>query len=150
MEGGGPNQVQNVTVTQVVRNDDDSCAALGCGGLFAVMVLIGLAVEYWYIAVPVAVILIPLGVYLYIEGGKENQQVPTPAETQMATPGSATPLAEATTTCDSCGTQGLTTVFCPHCGAAQRMSCAGCERTGLTSAFCPDCGSATYKPPTPT
>ena len=47
-------------------------------------------------------------------------------------------------TCAACGKTGITSKFCPDCGAApaSTWTCAACGKTGITSKFCPDCGSA--------
>ena len=51
----------------------------------------------------------------------------------------------------ACGRRGITTNFCPDCGAKKPSAnfgwiCPGCGKTGITSGFCPDCG--TKKPET--
>ena len=56
----------------------------------------------------------------------------------------AVPLAAEGWTC-SCGKTGITSNFCPECGAKKPMNdtwiCPQCGKTGITSKFCPDCGT---------
>ncbi|WP_028061176.1 hypothetical protein [Candidatus Solirubrobacter pratensis] len=135
---------QNVYVTQNNRG----CFS-GCGTAFAVILLIGIAVQYWYVSVALVVIGAAVGVWYYRTqraavaagpvGGAESGRL-------AAAPGNDPAAAR---TCASCGelTAGN---FCSHCGAAQSRTCAGCGKPGLLSAYCPECGAATYTPPTPT
>lgn len=48
--------------------------------------------------------------------------------------------------CDACGAQ-VSGNFCANCGKSRTRTCSGCEQVGLTSDFCPACGAATYEPP---
>lgn len=48
--------------------------------------------------------------------------------------------------CDVCGHQAAGN-FCANCGKARTRTCSGCDQLGLTSDFCPTCGAATYEPP---
>ena len=45
----------------------------------------------------------------------------------------------------ACGKTGITSKFCPECGAAKPVPVVGwtcaCGKTGITSKFCPECGS---------
>ena len=45
----------------------------------------------------------------------------------------------------SCGMSGITSNFCPQCGAKKPMAAAGwtctCGKSGITSNFCPECGA---------
>ena len=48
-------------------------------------------------------------------------------------------------TCNACGKTGITSNFCPDCGAKKlaqptTWDCA-CGKKGITSNFCPDCGA---------
>ena len=48
-------------------------------------------------------------------------------------------------TCSACGKKGITSNFCPDCGAKKvttptTWNCT-CGKTGITSNFCPDCGA---------
>ena len=47
-------------------------------------------------------------------------------------------------TCLECGTKGITSNFCPNCGAkkpvASTWDCPECGTKGITSNFCPNCG----------
>ncbi len=48
-------------------------------------------------------------------------------------------------TCSACGKTGITSNFCPDCGARKftppaTWNCS-CGKTGITSKFCPDCGA---------
>ena len=54
--------------------------------------------------------------------------------------------------CPACGTKGITTRFCPDCGAKKPeppagWDCPECGTKGITSKFCPNCGA---KKPEPT
>ena len=60
---------QNVNVTQVVQNQ--GCMS-GCFTLFAVLAVIGLAVEYWYVSVGVLVVAALAG-WLYWRQQQELQ-----------------------------------------------------------------------------
>ena len=44
-----------------------------------------------------------------------------------------------------CGNSGITSKFCPNCGAKcpedEAWTCANCGKTGITFNFCPDCGA---------
>ncbi len=139
---------QNVNVTQVVQNQ--GCMS-GCFTLFAVLAVIGLAVEYWYISLGLLVVA-GVGGWLYwrhqqeLSAAPESQPLgaPFPAPVGVAAPETA---ATGGRTCSNCGNTGLSGRFCPECGAPQTKTCAGCGQMGLTTAFCPECGSATYWPP---
>ena len=148
--GGGGMAEQNVNVTQVVQNQ--GCMS-GCFTLFAVLAVIGLAVEYWYVSVGVLVVA-AVGGYFYWRHQQElAAAAPAPPLHAQSTVGAAIVSPEETAafakTCASCGMTGLSGKFCPECGAAQTKTCAGCGMSGLASAFCPECGSATYWPPVP-
>ncbi len=54
--------------------------------------------------------------------------------------------------CIACGTKGITSKFCPECGAKKPeapagWNCPSCGLQGITSKFCPECG--TKKPEAP-
>ena len=122
----------------------------GCGTVFAVLLLVGLAVEYWYVSVGVAVVAVGVGVW-YL---RQRELAALHSEAQPAVLGrspATSPSAAATdaVTCAGCGAASGATAFCAHCGTARTKTCAGCGMTGLLSEFCPDCGSATYAPPSP-
>ncbi len=70
---------QNVNVTQVVQNQ--GCMS-GCFTLFAVLAVIGLAVEYWYVSVGVLVVAALAG-WLYWRQQQELQ----PASDRLRLPG---------------------------------------------------------------
>ena len=57
----------------------------------------------------------------------------------------AAPAADGAWTCAACGATGITSKFCPECGAKkpedQTWACAACGATGITSRFCPECGA---------
>lgn len=46
--------------------------------------------------------------------------------------------------CKECGTVGITSNFCPNCGAKKQVietwTCPKCGASEITSKFCPDCG----------
>ena len=51
----------------------------------------------------------------------------------------------------SCGTNGITSAFCPSCGSKKPESttawtCPTCGKSGLSSVFCPDCGTKKISP----
>ena len=56
-------------------------------------------------------------------------------------------------TCPACGKAGITTKFCPDCGArkpepaADTWDCPDCGTKGITSRFCPNCGAKKPEPP---
>jgi hypothetical protein len=124
----------------------------GCGTVFAVLLLVGLAVEYWYISVGVLVVGIAAAAWHYFDQrqklGAGHQAVParaTRSPQSVAAPAAHSPSG----VCAGCGAADVNTAFCAHCGRAQSKTCAGCGVTGLHSQFCPDCGSATFTPPSP-
>jgi hypothetical protein len=122
----------------------------GCGTVFAVLLLIGLAVEYWYIAVPLAVV--GAGLAIWNHNREQKLEQGSPAQAPAAANRVVAPVAAATaaaTVCANCGERDVKSAFCPSCGLAQTATCAGCGRTGLQSSYCPGCGSATYIPPPP-
>ena len=47
-------------------------------------------------------------------------------------------------TCPGCGQTGITSKFCPNCGAKKPepdvWDCPDCGTAGITSKFCPNCG----------
>lgn len=48
--------------------------------------------------------------------------------------------------CPECGRTGITTNFCPDCGAKRPViktgwDCPNCGKSGITTNFCPDCGT---------
>jgi hypothetical protein len=134
---------QTINVTQIQKNE--GCMS-GCGTLFAVALLLGLAIEYWYISVGLAVLGAGIGFYLWQQRQGEVSTGPPAASvvTAAAVPAELAPRER----CENCGLD-VSGNFCGHCGAARRRTCAGCGRHGLTSSFCPECGSATYQPPVP-
>jgi len=129
---------QTINVTQIQKNE--GCLG-GCGTIFAVTLLIGLAVEYWYVALAAAVV--GAGIAFYLWQQQPQAVLPGPQDAEHYQP-----ISQASATCGACGHQ-VATHFCGYCGLAQTRTCAGCGRRGLTSSFCPDCGSATYQPPAP-
>lgn len=53
----------------------------------------------------------------------------------------------------ACGASGITSRFCPDCGAPKPMpaendtwTCSACGASGITSRFCPDCGASKPMP----
>lgn len=116
----------------------------GCGTIFAALLLIGLAVQYWYISAGVAVIGIAAAIWHY----RQRQLTAVAVGEETAGPPGQTASAPGSRVCEHCGATGVTTAFCAECGHPQTKTCAGCGATGLLSQFCPDCGAATYTPPT--
>ncbi|HEX6020375.1 MAG TPA: hypothetical protein VFZ00_00170 [Solirubrobacter sp.] len=131
---------QNVYVTQ--NNTNRGCMS-GCGSVFAVALVIGLAVQYWYISAALVVIGVGAAVWYYRTQHNQGPAAPTPTAIRPA------PAPALAGTCEQCGasTNGN---FCANCGAAQTRTCTHCGARGLTSPYCPQCGAATYTPPTPT
>jgi hypothetical protein len=128
--------------TIVVTQKNESCLG-GCGTVFGVLLLIGLAVEYWYVAVPIAVVAIGAALWYH-----SNQPAPVSAAAPIpAAPASGALGVLNAGPCPRCG-QHSTGNFCQHCGSARGLTCSGCERHGLDSPFCPHCGAATFAPPT--
>jgi predicted RNA-binding Zn-ribbon protein involved in translation (DUF1610 family) len=136
---------QNIYVTQTNNNSSSGCFS-GCGTTFGVLLLIGIAVKYWYVSLALVVAACAVGVWYYrTHELPDGDQAPVP----VAAPVAASAAIPATRVCASCGQQAAGN-FCPNCGASQTRSCSHCGKRGLESAYCPDCGSATYEPPTPT
>ena len=127
--------------TIVVTQKNESCLG-GCGTAIGVVLLIGLAVQYWYIALPIAVIGIGAAVWYH-----SNQPAQMPAAPTPAAPAGPALGALGAGPCPRCG-QRSTGNFCEHCGSARGLTCSGCERHGLDSPFCPHCGAATFVLPT--
>ncbi len=71
-----------------------------------------------------------------------------PAAPAAPAPGSATPAGD-TWDCPECGHKGITSRFCPDCGAKKpepkpagdAWDCPDCGTKGITSRFCPNCGA---------
>jgi hypothetical protein len=122
--------------TIIVNQKNQGCMG-GCGTVFGVVLLIGLAVQYWYISLAVVCIAGGAGVW-YLQN--------RPTVAGAGEPGRVAANAKASA-CSHCGA-AVAGNFCAECGTASTRSCSGCGRRGLMSSFCPDCGSATYLPPT--
>jgi hypothetical protein len=54
---------QTIIVTQDSSNDGGGCLG-GCGTLLGVMLVVGLLVKCWYVAVPVAVLAVGVAIWL--------------------------------------------------------------------------------------
>lgn len=116
--------------------------------------MLGLAIEYWYVSVGVAVLAIGFAVYWFGFRAREAVEAaePSPAigggggASRVTSTGPARPSSQ-DAVCENCGAAGPGGLFCPDCGAAQALTCSGCGQRGLSSPFCPECGSATYKHP---
>ena len=76
---------QTIIVTQ--NNSNDGGCLSGCGTVFALMLVVGLVVTYWYVAVPVAVVAVGIGVWLW-----SRQPAPTRWPSRAAIPVAAGPL----------------------------------------------------------
>jgi hypothetical protein len=126
---------QQIFITQ--NNTQKGCFS-GCGTFVGVVLLIGLAVEYWYVSVGVAVIAAAVGLW-YWRTHATRPEVSPPGHDEINA---------AAATCANCGTSTVGN-FCSSCGAAQGRTCAGCGQRGLTSPYCPECGAATFVPPVP-
>jgi hypothetical protein len=133
---------QQIHITNVQKNE--GCLS-GCGTIFAVALLAGIAIEYWYVSVGLAVLAVAAGIYWY-KIRKQPALPSTPGTSAIQEPDTTT---TGSRTCHDCGSKHAGTGFCPDCGAAQHSVCSGCGRTGLQSPYCPECGAATYRPPTP-
>ena len=80
-------------------------------------------------------------------------------QTQPVTSSPAAPTASASSAdtwdCTACGCKGITSKFCPDCGAPKpapqsatdTWDCPACGCKGITSKFCPDCGAKKPEPP---
>lgn len=66
--------------TVIVTQKNGGCLS-GCGSLFAVLVVIGLAIEYWYIAIAVAAVAACVGVWYW---RRQPQVAAAPATTAVA------------------------------------------------------------------
>ncbi len=83
-------------------------------------------------------------------GGMFGQNAPA-AASAAAQPA---PTAD-TWDCPECGHKGITSRFCPDCGARKpepkpavdAWDCPQCGHKGITSRFCPDCGMKKPEPP---
>lgn len=65
---------------------------------------------------------------------------------QQAAPAPGQAAAAGSWDCPACGQKGITTNFCPTCGAkkptpAESWDCPACGQKGITSNFCPNCGA---------
>ena len=67
-------------------------------------------------------------------------------------PAPAAPVADGWN-CPSCGRGGITSKFCPDCGAkkpepkrADTWDCPSCGAKGISSKFCPECGTKKPEP----
>ena len=127
---------QNIYVTQT--NTNQGCFG-GCGTAFAVVLLVGIAIQYWYVSLALAVVGSGIGLWYY-----RTQQNELSRRERHAV---ASPLS-GPHSCENCG-HPVTGNFCAHCGTAQNRTCAHCGKTGLSSPYCPDCGAATFAPPAP-
>jgi ribosomal protein L32 len=134
---------QHINVTQIQKNE--GCLS-GCGTLFAVAVVLGLAIQYWYISAAVAVLAIGFAVYWF--GFRERPALETAGHAAVG-PAPSEAVRPSGNRCENCGATGVTSLFCPECGAAQTLTCSGCGKKGLSSTFCPECGSATFRHPAP-
>ena len=100
----------------------------GCGTLIVVLLVAGLIIERWEIALVVAVAALAVAWIVWQVNTHNAATAPDDAPSERA--------------CARCGS-AVTTPFCPSCGAARGRLCAGCGRDDLSSAYCPDCGSPT-------
>jgi rRNA maturation protein Nop10 len=132
----------NIFVTQ--NNTNQGCLG-GCGTAIGVVLLVGLAVQYWYISATVAVITLGVGIWYWRT--QHQPQIPAAPPPAAVAAGSPT-VAPAERTCANCGEQTAGN-FCATCGTAAARVCAGCGARGLMSPYCPECGAATYTPPSP-
>jgi hypothetical protein len=112
---------QTIIVTQ--NNSNDGGCLGGCGTVFALMLVVGLVVTYWYVAVAVAVVAAGIGIWLWNRG-----QSQVPAAAAPAIPAGPGPLDGGA--CATCGQTGSGN-FCQHCGTARGRTCADCGRHGL-------------------
>jgi hypothetical protein len=134
--------------TIIVTQKNEGCLS-GCGTTLAVLLLVGLAIAYWYVALPIAVVAAGVGIWYW-----HRQQAALPAAVSPSIVGApaaqmAAPAQSAgTVVCSNCSAP-VAGNFCAECGTAQTRSCADCGQRGLTSPFCPECGAATYLPPSP-
>lgn len=77
--------------------------------------------------------------------------VDTAAQMGQAAAGAMNPTANGWD-CAECGQKGITTNFCPNCGAKKPApstgwDCPDCGQKGVTTNFCPNCGRKKPEPP---
>lgn len=137
--------------TVIVNQKNEGCLS-GCGSIFAVLMVVGLAVEYWYVSATIAVIAVGAGIYTWhqrsLQSPPASAAVHAGPHANAVASGASSTAAESGVPCETCGHVGSGN-FCAACGAARTRVCSDCDRRGLESPFCPDCGAATYTPPTP-
>ncbi len=129
--------------TIIVTQNNGGRSGGGCGTVFAVFIVVALAIQYWYISA--AVVLIALGAGAWYLS--RRRATASPLAAPHAAPALATPAGSASV-CGNCDAV-VRGNFCSECGAAHSLICAHCGQRGLTSPYCPQCGAATYQPPTP-
>jgi len=120
---------QQINVTQIKKNE--GCLG-GCGTLLAVAVVLGLAIEYWYVSIGVAVLAIGFAVYWFGFRAREAVEAaePSPAigggggASRVTSTGPARPSSQ-DAVCENCGATGLSGLFCPNCGAGQALTVLG-------------------------
>ena len=90
---------------------------------------------------------ISLGAMGSVIGMTREAMTPT-ALSETADVGKGVLSDEDTWDCTACGKKGITSKFCPECGAKKpeppkfsTWDCPSCGKTGITSKFCPECGA---------
>lgn len=124
-----------VNVEQVNRG----CGCGGCLTFIAVLLIIGVAIEYWYIAVAIAVIAAIAGVLVWLD---RRDTEPDGDTVDAKTRGELWASPSTTAVIDLCGNCGAQVdgAFCAQCGTARSARCSGCGQP-LTSRYCPHCGT---------
>lgn len=125
----------------VVVRIEQMKSGCGCGGcltILAVALVIGFAIEYWYVAVAIAAIAAIAGVAIWLD---RRQKQPGGTDISAKSRGElwASQGAPVVDLCGSCGAQ-MTGSFCASCGTPRPQRCSGCG-TPVTSRFCPNCGT---------
>jgi hypothetical protein len=128
--------------TIIVTQNNGGRSGGGCGSVFAVIVVVALAVHYWYISAAVVLIALGAGAWYLSRRGTDASALASPHVAPL------TPANGPASVCRNCAAV-VRGNFCSECGAAHSLICAHCGQRGLTSPYCPQCGAATYQPPTP-
>lgn len=98
-----------------------------------------------------------LGMTLGALGGVVNmtKEAMEPVMASMKPNASITSAASDGWDCPDCGPKGISSNFCPNCGAkkpapkADTWNCPECGQTGISTNFCPECGAKRPEQPKP-
>lgn len=132
----GEQQPMIVQVQQVNRG----CGCGGCLTFIVVLAVLGLAIEYWYIALGIAVVAGLVGLMMWANrdaGEEQTEEGSAKSRGELWASQTNTAVIDL---CGACGAQ-IDGAFCGSCGAPRNQRCSGCGQA-LTSRFCPNCGTA--------